>query len=256
MARDVIWQGETPHNRYEIVDTLYDGRPARVLYSGDRNAAQSGVAKDDNPSLLFDYNQRFLELTEHVLPNRVLLIGGGVGTLPMALLQKLPNVRVDMVEPDETLTRLAYEYFGLPVDECLRIFHTDGRSYLAGTAERYDLILVDAFVHTGIPRNVKSVEAFQAYAAHLSPRGMVAMNIISAYRGRSSYVLREIQAAAMQSFAVTDLFLAGRGYSLWLPQNFILVAQKQGGVRLRDYLRYEIDQLENIRLDEALHDQP
>lgn len=240
---------------YQVVDTLYDGRPARVLYSGDRQAAQSGVAKDDNPDLLFDYNQRMFELITTLVPEKVLLIGGGVGTLPKALLDALPDIHVDMVEPDSGLTDLAYRYFDLPVDERLRIFNTDGRSFLREHATRYDMILVDAFMHTTIPKDLKTLEAFHAYHKHLRPKGILAMNVISGYYGPSARVLHEMYAAALAHFDTIDVFLASRGYSLWLPQNFVLTAQKQNDLPLRDYMRHEAVKPPETHPGGALHDE-
>jgi hypothetical protein len=52
---------QTPYGSYKVVDTIYNGRPARMLY-GAKNSPQSGIAFDDSPELLFDYNQRFLEI--------------------------------------------------------------------------------------------------------------------------------------------------------------------------------------------------
>lgn len=254
MQRDILWEGDTPLGHYQVVDALYDSRPARVLYSGDRRAAQSGIAKDDKPDLLFDYNQRMFELVTNLVPHRVLLIGGGVGTLPKALLEALPDIRIDVVEPDSGLTELAYRFFDLPVDERLRIFHTDGRDFLRTRAERYDIILVDAFMHTTIPKDLKTLEAFRAFHKHLVTRGLLAMNLISGYHGPSARTLREIYAAACQSFDVIDIFLASRGYSLWLPQNFVLVAQKGTDYPLKDYVRYEAVQPPEAHPDEALHD--
>lgn len=254
MTSDVLWEGNTAYGHYQITDTLYDGRPARVLYSGERQAAQSGVAKDDRPDLLFDYNQRMFELVSARQPGRLLLIGGAVGTLPTALLAALPDIRIDVVEPDEGLTRLAYRFFDLPVDDRLHIAHTDGRSFLGRTASRYDMILIDAFVHTTIPRDLRTDEAFQVFAAHLQDGGVLAMNVISAYHGKSSHVLRELCAATLGSFRTVEVFLAGRGYSLWLPQNFVLTAQKSTADPLGDYVRHEAVPLPDVRADEALHD--
>lgn len=255
MQREVLWEGKTAFGHYQVVDTLYDGRPARVLYSGDRQAAQSGVAKDDKPDLLFDYNQRVFELATALVPDKLLLIGGAVATLPKALLEALPDVRIDVVEPDERLTRLAYDYFDLPVDDRLRFFHTDGRSFLRQTTERYDMIVVDAFTHTTIPKELKTREAFQAYHKHLQAKGLLAMNIISGYYGPSARVLREIYAAACQTFDAADIFLASRGYSLWLPQNFVLAAQKGTDYPLKDYVRYGPVQPPEVNPAEALQDE-
>jgi len=255
MNQEVIWEGDTPGGHYQVVDCLYDGRPARVLYSGDRQAAQSGFAKDDKPDLLFDYNQRMFELVTNLVPKTLLLVGGGVGTLPKALLETLPDVHIDVVEPDSGLTDLAYRYFDLPVDERLNIFDTDGRNFLRGHAGRYDMILVDAFTHTAIPKDMKTLEAFQALHRHLQPQGIVAMNVISGYYGPGAQVLTQLYAAALQTFDVLDIFLASRGYSLWLPQNFVLAAQKGSGLPLKDYVRHDAVKPPEVRPGDALHDE-
>jgi protein-L-isoaspartate O-methyltransferase len=254
MSQEVLWEGDTAYGHFSVVDGLYDSRPARVLYSGERKAAQSGVAKDDKPNLLFDYNQRLFELAEHLQPQRILLIGGGALTLPTALLKALPQTRVDVVELDPGLTHLAYKYFDAPVDDRLTVAHTDGRSFLMRTAQTYDLIIVDAFSDSIIPRELKTAEAFQVYGGKLAPDGAVAMNVISSYNGRGSHIVREILAGASASFATVELFLAAHGYSRWLPQNFLVVAQKCVGLGLRNILRYDIEQLSDVSDEEALRD--
>ncbi len=250
-----MWEGDTPGGHYQVVDTLYDGRPARVLYSGNRHAAQSGVAKDDNPDLLFDYNQRMFELATNLTPRRVLLIGGGVGTLPAALLRALPDTSIDMVEPDSGLTDLAYRYFDLPVDDRLRLFNSDGRTFLREHDGRYDMVLVDAFMHITIPTSLKTLDAFQAFRAHLNDSGVFAMNVISGYYGPSASVLEETYAAALGTFRTVDIFLASRGYSLWLPQNFLLTGQAGSELPLRDYVRHEAVKPPEVTPECALRDE-
>jgi spermidine synthase len=237
--QQILWEGDTAYGHYQVVDATYDGRPARVLYSGEKQAAQSGVAKDDNPDLLFDYNQRLLELACNLLPKRILLIGGGVLTLPTALLKLLPHTSIDVVEIDQGLIELAQKFFDVPVNDRLAIFNTDGRTFLQEHRSRYDMIVIDAFTHTTIPRNVKTLQAFQAYYAHLQPRGVVAMNLISGYYGSGARVLQEVYAAAARTFDTVSLFLASRGYSLRLPQNFVLVAQNGQNLPIRKYVRHD-----------------
>lgn len=254
MNHDIVWEGNTGAGHYQVVDTLYDGRPARVLYSGKRQAAQSGVATDTNPDLLFDYNQRMFELVTSLVPETLLLIGGAVGTFATAVMKVLPDIHIDVVEPDKGLTELGYKYFDLPVDERLQIFHTDGRSFLREHASRYDMVLVDAFTHTTIPHDLKTLEAFQAYHKHLKPNGILSINVISGYYGPSSRVLKETCAAAFALFKTVDVFLASRGYSLWLPQNFVLTAQKHTDLPVKDYMRYESVQPPEVSPNDALHD--
>lgn len=250
----ILWEGDTAYGHYQVVDTPYDGRPARVLYSGERQAAQSGIAKDDNPDLLFDYNQRLLELACNLQPKRLLMIGGGVCTLPSILLRVLPYTRIDVVEPDAGLTELAERFFDLPVNDRLTIFATDGRTFLREHITKYDMVIVDAFTHTIIPKNLKTLQAFAAYHAHLHERGVVAMNVISGYYGPDARVLQELCAAAIQVFDATSVFLANRGYSLWLPQNFVLVAQKGENLPVKEYVRYEAVRPPEIRPELLLKD--
>jgi spermidine synthase len=250
----ILWEGDTDHGHYQVVDTLYDGRSARVLYSGDRQAAQSGIATDDNPDLLFDYNQRLFELASSLIPGRILLIGGGVFTLPTALLKVLPHASIDVVELDAGLTELAQKFFDLPVNDRLAIFNTDGRTFLREHAMRYDLILVDAFTHTTIPKDIKTLQAFEAYHAHLKDRGVLAMNVISGYYGSGARVLNEMYASATRAFDTVDIFLASQGYSLWLPQNFVLTAQKNQRRSLKNFIRYDAIKPPEDRPELALED--
>lgn len=232
-----MWEGETEGGHYQIVDTLYDGRAARVLYSLDPQTAQSGVATDGKPDLLFEYNQCFFELASSLLPKTVLIIGGGVGTLATALLAALPDVHIVMVEPDADLAGLAYRYFDLPRDKRLQIEHADGLSWLQQHDTCFDIIFVDAFTNEQIPRELQTAEAFQAYVKHVQPGGVIAMNVISTYHGLQSKVLRALCRAAGQTFSQLDLIVAGEGYSLWLPQNFVLLGQTTTRRRLADYTR-------------------
>lgn len=252
--QDIVWEGDTAYEHYQVVDTPYDGRPARVLYSGDRRAAQSGVAKDGGPDLLFDYNQRLFELVTALTPAKLLLIGGGVFTLPAALLDALPELHIDAVEPDAKLTELAYTYFNVPVTERLTIFNTDGRTFLREHATRYDMVIVDAFTHTTMPKDILTWQAFQAYYKHLETRGVLAMNVISGYHGSKAQMIKLAYAAAISQFDTADIFLASRGYSLWLPQNFVLTAQKGQDLPLRDYIRHDAIKSPEVSPDIALSD--
>jgi len=159
------------------------------------------------------------------------------------------------VELDPGLPELAGRFFGLPDNDRLRIFTTDGRSYLREHATRYDLILIDAYSHTVIPREIKTLQAFQTYRSHLEAKGVLAMNVISGYHGSAARTLREVYAATVRTFERADIFLATKGYSLWLPQNFILTAQKAQNLELGAYLRHGLVKPPEVLGGEALEDE-
>lgn len=250
---DVLFEGETDSGHYLVTDCIYNGRAARVLYSGEHQAAQSGIAKDDLDDLLFDYNQRLMELVLCLQPPRVLVIGGAACTLPTAIKQELPDTFIDIVEPDPQLINIAENFFGFLPSSSMRTHITDGREFLSRTSERYDLIIVDAFVHTTIPQSLQTTEAFASYKNHLTPNGVVAFNVISSYHGPRSAQLNRLVAAA-QSLGEVQLFPASHGLSLWLPQNFILVNFAGKPTPLDAHLRYSSIAVPSTSNDEALRD--
>ncbi len=225
---EVLFETTTPFGHYQVVDTLYEGRPARVLFSGDHIAAQSGVPRDGQPDLLFDYNQRLLELVEQLQPTSLLMIGGGAFTLPTVLQVAMPQLQIDVVEQDPALIVLAERYFDLVLSDKLHVITGEGRAYLEGTEKQYDLIIIDAFWHVQMPVGLATGQAAAAMARATTTRGAVAVNIIAAYRGRRMTPLIRLCAAFKQSFKQLTLYQANPAYSDWTAQNYILLGQQAG----------------------------
>jgi len=238
MSNDVLFEGDSEYGHYIVADTIYAGRPARVLYSGQHEAAQSGAARDDKPELLFDYNQRFMELVTGLEPKRVLLIGGGAFTLPKALMEAWPSLELDVVELDPLLLPLARRYFDFKPTKRVQVFQTDGADFLQQTSEVYDLIMIDAFTHTTVPATLQSRAAASQFRDHLRPGGVVAMNCIATYHGLRSAVLQRQISAFRTAFSRLEMFPASPDQSLWLLQNFIVTAHNTGP-ELRAYFRYQ-----------------
>jgi spermidine synthase len=243
----LVFETVTAYGHYQVWDTIYGGRPARVLYSGQRRTAQSGVARDGQPHLLFDYNQRLFELAAALEPARLLLIGGGVYTLPMALLQTLPSVKIDVVEIDEALDELAERFFDFRPNPRLRVFHADGRRFLDTSSDRYDMIFVDAFLQDVTPGNLETPAAIKAYLHHLNHPGLLARNLISAYHGLSAHPLHHQLRDYKDVFGNVAVYPAGDSMPLGLPQNLVLISQT-GRVRpLGNVLRYPALEEPDIR---------
>ena len=220
----IVFETDTEFSHYQVVDMVYVGRKARVLFSGQRAAAQSAIPKDGSPAMLFDYNRRFLELVESVKPKQLLLIGGGAFTLPTAILQNFSTIKVDVVELDPELKNIAKKYFNLPNDKRLKIIFGDGREYLNKNKKTYDLILIDAFTHNIIPRNLSNKEFVELLRNHLTKNGVVASNIISAYHGPHDSVIKQQYATYKSAFRHVDVIPADKILSYWISQNFLLIA--------------------------------
>lgn len=238
-----LFEGDTEFEHYQIVDMTYMNRPARVLFSGKRDAAFSGMPLDDNHELLFDYIQRLFEMVAHTRPRRVLMIGGGVYTLPTALIRALPDLLIDCVEIDPGLDELAKSYFGYEPNERLQIIHQDGKKYLKSCTRQYDVIIIDAFTHLNIPATLADTETTQLAHKLLSRNGLLAMNIISAYWGRGADTIRHFYDDYRTCFPHVMVFPADVSDTLWIPQNLILVAQKG---KKRDSYGFRFEELEPL----------
>ncbi len=250
----VLVESQGDFGSYKVVDCVYAGRPARVLYSGNHLAAQSGVAHDDRPELLFDYNERFMEIIRGLKPERVLLIGGGAFTLPKALLEEFPDTIIDIVEPERVLLGVARKYFDYEPSENTRIYHEEGRRFLKKSRGKYDLIIVDAFKNAEVPVSLVTVEAMTELKRHLRSDGVAAMNIIASYHGERSRVLRRAVAAFQRVFDSNLVFPASASVSLWTPQNFVCTASN-GHADLEAFVRYQAQEPPEITGDDVVTDE-
>lgn len=106
---------------------------------------------------------------------KVLVLGNGTGTYATQCAQYFPKASVTGVEIDGKITRLAGEYFDLP--DAVKTVTYDGRAFLQGTDEKYDVILVDAFRDITIPFQMSSKEFFTLVRGHLTDGGVMVVNL-------------------------------------------------------------------------------
>lgn len=107
----------------------------------------------------------------------ILEIGVGGATTLTYLHRHLPETQLTGVEIDAAVIQMAEKHFGLQPDSRLQIAVEDGRSHLARTPARHDLIIVDAYRGTWVPETLTSVEFFQLVRSRLAPGGAVAQNV-------------------------------------------------------------------------------
>jgi spermidine synthase len=216
---------DSEFGHYRIEDEIYNGRPARILYGGNKLVAQSGVARDQNDELIFDYNQRFRELAQGMRPSRVLVLGGGVLTLPTVLIREFPEMQLDVVERDGLLLTLAEQYFDYTPNARMTVYIGDGVQYLEDIKASYDLIIMDVFDHAAIPPAFQTPVFMRNLQRHLHRRGVVAINCIASQRGINAATLRTLHALVQPVFPVGQIFPAARMPSEWMSENYLVVGQ-------------------------------
>lgn len=104
----------------------------------------------------------------------VLVLGMGTGTFATQCGRYFDGVRIEGVEIDEKITKLARQYFELP--EEVPVVTYDGRAYLNAVDRKYDVIMVDAFQDITIPFQMSTVEFFMKVKEHLNSGGVMVVN--------------------------------------------------------------------------------
>jgi len=147
---------------------------------------QTCMRVDDPDYLEFPYTRMMLgSLLIKPDPQRVLIIGLGGGTLPVALRNMFPELEIDAVEIDPAVTRVAEKFFNFKRDDKLRVSEEDGRVFVkkaqkSGT--KYDIVMLDAFEDEYIPEHLSTQEFLLEVKSILTPDGVVAANTFSSNR--------------------------------------------------------------------------
>jgi hypothetical protein len=107
----------------------------------------------------------------------VAALGNAGGTTARAFGVFYPLARIDGVELDPAVTRVARRFLGLGDNPRLHVFTADARPFLRRTDRRYDLVLVDAYRPPYVPFYLATEEFFRLVRERLAPDGIVALNV-------------------------------------------------------------------------------
>ncbi len=191
------------------------------------NLRQSAMYKNDPARLRLIYSHYFsLAFAFRPEPTDVAVVGLGGGSLPKAYHKAFPELRIDVVEIDPEVARVAFQYFELKEDERLRVHLGDGRLFFLKGDRRYDLVFLDAYNSDTVPFHLVTQEYYWEVKARLKPDGVVAVNLISGVVGPRSKLFRSVYKTLAKTFAEVYVIPA-RWYGNDIPAgltNVILVA--------------------------------
>lgn len=198
---ELLYETESAYNYIQVVED--DG--VRLLVLNEGHAVHSVYDPDD---LLtrgpWDYFMLGPLFNRGAGPGAVdaadgaLLIGLAGGTVARQLTAAYGPVPIDGVELDPEIARVGRQYFNMEAEAPgLTTIVADGRYFLRTTDRRYDLVGVDAYRQPYIPFQLTSKEFFSEVADHLTPEGVVVINV-----GRADTDYRLVDAIASTMAAV------------------------------------------------------
>jgi len=153
--------GDFKNRRYMLVDRLLQtSMPPTDFLQKKRNALTE---------------KYFFELLPYLNPDgkTALIIGLGGGLIDKIFSQY--NIDTEFVEIDGRVIKLAKKYF----DFKGKVTHGDGRQFLRYTKEKYDFIIIDAYISDMLPFYLFTRECFKEVRNHLTKNGILAINLIS-----------------------------------------------------------------------------
>lgn len=234
---NVIYETESPYNFIQVIDE----NNLRLLTVNEGQAYQSVYYP--NTILLGGYWDLFLVtpfLTQAAPPRSLLVIGLAAGTVTKQFAQMYPNIQMDGIEIDPEIVRVGRELFSMN-ESNLNVIVDDGRAALRNNDKRYDVIIVDAYRQPYIPFHLATVEYYQELRAHLSERGVLAIN---AARTPNDARLVNALASTLKQVFPTVLLLDYPN-----DTNTILLASSQN-IALEDY-RARLREIKNAPLSEV-----
>lgn len=222
---------ETPYNHIRVVRAMDMNGRSLLCLGTDPGRYQSAMYLDDPADLALPYT-RLYALGPLLAPEAqtVLMLGGGGYSVPKWLLDgrsslDAERLRVDVVEIDPDMTRVASEYFHLRNDSRLRVFHEDVRVFCNRNTELYDLVFVDVFGSSyTVPFHAGTVEAMAAMRRAVADDGALLMNVIASAGGEAGNLLWSIRNGLARHFAEVHVLAVTDPDDDNLIQNFMLLA--------------------------------
>ena len=228
---NAIEDTDSLYNRILVQDWELDDKKVIALRT-DNLGAQSLVYVDDPDSLATNY-LKYFQLSDLINPqiHKALMVGGGGFSYPRFFLNHHPESLIDVIEIDPKIVQIAQKYFYLKDDPRLKIITADARAYVRNSTDVYDVIFLDAYNGTSIPYQLTTKEFFSDLYHHLTPDGLIVMNLISPKEGpKTAYLQSQIKTISTV-FPSTNI-LSIKDTDPTKVQNLILIASKNQEINL------------------------
>jgi len=183
-SKDQVYETESAYNYIEVLQRdgytllrLNDGQGVHSVYHPD-------VLYYGGPWELFLVGPYFNPGANPSDVQRVGIVGLAAGTAARQATAVYGDIPIDGWEIDPVIVEVGRQYFGMTMPN-LNVFIEDGRYGLEHSPEKYDILAVDAYRPPYIPPHMTTREFFEIAASHLTPRGILAINVGRAPGDRS-----------------------------------------------------------------------
>jgi predicted membrane-bound spermidine synthase len=199
---------ETEHNDIFVTKRQTQLVMSFALKGWDYTESVVNLADLDDLPLRYTETMTVAVAYPHSLA-KILMLGLGGGSLSAYLGRFISDAFITTVEVDPGVITAAKTYFGLRETERVRFRAGDGRVFLNRNAERYDLILLDAYRGGYVPFHLLTREFYGLVRERLAPGGAAAFNV---HDGSMLYAATLKTLAGI--FPALDLYPTGLGETI------------------------------------------
>ncbi len=167
---DELFRG---NSNFGMLQVLQAKSGPRRLYLNDYLTQNTYDVEQRKSISMFTYMLHGLARAYVPRVTKVLCIGMGVGIVPMEFARD--GAQVDVAEINPAVVPVAQKYFNFDPAR-VNLFIGDGRYFINESTNRYDAIILDAFLGDSCPSHLMTREAFTAMRRLLQPDGVLVMN--------------------------------------------------------------------------------
>jgi spermidine synthase len=215
-----LFRGNSNFGRLQVIES----RDGHRYYLNDYLMQNTYEPSSKQSLSLFTYALHDLAIAYTARLDSVLCIGMGVGIVPGRFAAE--GLRVDVVEINPAVVPVAQKFFDLDVSR-LNLVIGDGRQVLNGNTNRYDAVILDAFLGDSSPSHLMTREAFTAVRAVMHEQGVLVINCFGDRTPGKDFFAASLQKTLRAVFADVRLHESGNGNMFFVASPSPLSPKRQ-----------------------------
>jgi spermidine synthase len=196
------------NSNFGLLQVIEMKNAPRRYYLNDYLVQNTYDAQNQKSTSLFTYMLRYLAQAYTTNLQNVLCIGLGVGIAPKELAAR--GARLDVVEINPDVAVVAEKYFDFQPDKA-RIIFADGRYVVNSTTNKYDAVLLDAFLGDSSPSHLMTREAFEQMKRILNPDGVLVINSFGDFAPKKDFFVSSLYKTLTAVFPFVRIHGTGNG---------------------------------------------
>jgi spermidine synthase len=169
---------------HQIFVNEEDGMRKLIFGSGIARE-QSAILLDDINYHVYDYSLMAMQsmlFVNNTFDSNILIVGLGGGVIPRSLSILYPHAKIDVIEIDPEVVKIAKEYFYFTESDNVKAHIGDAYNMIQKLDNKYDVVILDAFTTSYTPIHLMSMEFITLLNNILKDNSIIAMNVFTGHQ--------------------------------------------------------------------------